>query len=99
MTTQSGGSGSGHGLDVEALKREVEDLRKEVSGLVQTTAKAANERIRKASKQAGDWANDAGKHAVEYRDDLEDRIREHPFTALGLAVAAGFVVAAITRRR
>ena len=44
-------------------------------------------------------AEGAGEQASEYSDALEDKVREHPFAAVGIALAAGFVIAALTSRR
>jgi oligopeptidase A len=36
---------------------------------------------------------------ARFRDALEDKVREHPFAAVGIALAAGFMIAALTSRR
>jgi ElaB/YqjD/DUF883 family membrane-anchored ribosome-binding protein len=85
--------------DFEALKNDMKALRADLAALVKDTGAVASEEARKASERAGRMAKDAGKQALEYRDALEDKVREHPFAAVGIALAAGFLVAALTSRR
>jgi ElaB/YqjD/DUF883 family membrane-anchored ribosome-binding protein len=36
---------------------------------------------------------------AQYRSVVEDKVRDHPFAAIGIALAAGFIVASLGRRR
>jgi ElaB/YqjD/DUF883 family membrane-anchored ribosome-binding protein len=96
--------------DVDALRQDLDALRKDLSRLAQDARKVAGEELRKTADRAGaefeklgertgEWSEDARRRASETRDLVEDRIREHPFAAIGIALAAGFLVAAISRRR
>ena len=46
-----------------------------------------------------EMAGDAGEKAVEFRDAVGDKVREHPFAAIGIALAAGYLIASLSNRR
>ena len=73
-------------------------LRADLAALVEDTGKVAQQEARRQMKRAEEAVEHAGERAGEYRDLLEDKVRDHPFAAVGIAVAAGFVLAALTRR-
>jgi len=85
--------------DFEALKNDMKALRADLAALVKDTGALASEEAKRQAVRAGKLAEDARDHASEYKDVLEDKVREHPFAAVGIALAAGFVVAALTSRR
>jgi ElaB/YqjD/DUF883 family membrane-anchored ribosome-binding protein len=85
--------------DFEALKNDMKALRADLAALVKDTGAIASEEARKAGQRASKMAEGAGKQALEYRDAVEDKVREHPFAAIGIALAAGFVIAALTTSR
>jgi ElaB/YqjD/DUF883 family membrane-anchored ribosome-binding protein len=98
-TTGNGAPTGASKTDFEALKNDMKALRADLAALVKDTGAIASNEARKAGERAGRLANDAGKQALEYRDAIEDKVREHPFAAVGIALAAGFVIAALTSRR
>jgi ElaB/YqjD/DUF883 family membrane-anchored ribosome-binding protein len=98
-TTGNGAPAGASKTDFEALKNDMKALRADLAALVKDTGTIASQEARKAGERAGRMANDAGKQALEYRDAIEDKVREHPFAAVGIALAAGFVIAALTSRR
>ena len=85
--------------DFEALKNDMKALRADLAALVKDTGVIASEEAKRARDRAEQMAEDAGKQALHYRDALEDKVREHPFASVGIALAAGFVIAALTSRR
>jgi ElaB/YqjD/DUF883 family membrane-anchored ribosome-binding protein len=85
--------------DFEALKNDMKALRADLAALVKDTGTIASEEAKRARERAEQMAEDAGKQALQYRDALEDKVREHPFAAVGIALAAGFMIAALTSRR
>jgi ElaB/YqjD/DUF883 family membrane-anchored ribosome-binding protein len=85
--------------DFEALKNDMKALRADLAALLKDTGVVASEEAKRAAARAGKLAEGARDHASEYKDALEDKVREHPFAAVGIALAAGFILAAMTSRR
>jgi ElaB/YqjD/DUF883 family membrane-anchored ribosome-binding protein len=85
--------------DFEALKNDMKALRADLAALVKDTGVVASEEAKRAAARAGRLAEGARDQASEYKDALEDKVREHPFAAVGIALAAGFILAAMTSRR
>ncbi len=85
--------------DFEALKNDMKALRADLAALLKDTGVVAGEEAKRAAVRANKLAEGARDHASEYKDALEDKVREHPFAAVGIALAAGFVLAALTSRR
>lgn len=100
-TTSSGNGSSAQAAkaDFDALKNDIKALREDLAALVQDSGKIATEEARRQAKKAQEAADVAGKRALEYRDIVEDKVRDHPFAAIGIALAAGFVFASMGRRR
>jgi ElaB/YqjD/DUF883 family membrane-anchored ribosome-binding protein len=98
-TTPSGNGASAGKADYDALKADLKALRADLAALVNDTGKIASEEAKRQTVKARALADDAGKKATEYRDIVEDKVRDHPFAAIGIALAAGFVVASMARRR
>lgn len=105
MTSSTSPSGNGAPIpaamksDFDALKNDVKALRADLASLLKDTGVAASEEAKRAAVRAGRIAEGAREHASEYKDALEDRVREHPFASVGIALAAGFVLAALTSSR
>jgi ElaB/YqjD/DUF883 family membrane-anchored ribosome-binding protein len=85
--------------DFEALKNDVKALRADLAALLKDTGSVAGEEAKRAAARASRLAEGARDQASEYKDALEDKVREHPFAAVGIALAAGFILAAMTSRR
>jgi ElaB/YqjD/DUF883 family membrane-anchored ribosome-binding protein len=94
------GNGASAGkADYDALKADLKALRADLAALVNDTGKIASEEAKRQYAKAQKVADGAGKKATEYRDIVEDKVRDHPFAAIGIALAAGFLVASVARRR
>lgn len=103
-TTTPGGNGTPAGAaamktDFEALKNDMKALRADLAALLKDTGTLAGEEAKRAADRARGLADTGVRQAEEYKDVLEDKVREHPFAAVGIALAAGFVLAALTSRR
>jgi len=85
--------------DFDALKNDMKALRADLAALLKDTGAIASEEAKRAAGRAGKIADEARDQASEYKDVIEDKVREHPFAAVGIALAAGFVLAALTSRR
>lgn len=97
-TTGNGSPVAAAKSDFDALKNDMKALRSDLAALLQDTGKIAQEEAKKVGARATKVAEGAGKQAGEYRDALEDKVREHPFAAVGIALAAGFILASLSRR-
>ena len=102
-TSTTGGNGAPGAAamktDFEALKNDVKALRADLAALVKDTGAVAGEEAKRAAARANKLAEGARDQASEYKDALEDQVREHPFAAVGIALAAGFILASMTSRR
>lgn len=85
--------------DFDALKNDMKALRADLAALLKDGGQVASDEARKAGERVGEFAKDRSKQALEYRDALGDKVREHPFAAIGIALAAGFVIASLSNRR
>src|ERR1700742_4627715 len=94
-TTTTGNGAGAVKSDYDALKNDVKALRDDLAALAQNAGRAASEEARRHAKKAGKYAEGAGKQVEEYRDLVEDKVRDHPFAAIGIALAAGFIVASL----
>lgn len=88
--------------DLDALAEQLAALRAEMASLTQSVAATAERRGRKMAADLSDGMDEAVKY-VETRGKsaevaLETSIATHPFLALGLAVGAGLMLGALTRR-
>jgi ElaB/YqjD/DUF883 family membrane-anchored ribosome-binding protein len=98
-TTGNGSPVAAAKSDFDALKNDMKALRADLAALLADTGKIAQDQVNKAGAKARGVAEDAGDKAVEYRDALEEKVREHPFAAVGIALAAGFILASLSNRR
>jgi len=84
--------------DYEAIKTDIKNLQADLSSLVADTGRVAGEEARRQAERASRLASGAGRQLASYRGAVEDKVRDHPFAAIGLAMAAGFIVASLMRR-
>jgi ElaB/YqjD/DUF883 family membrane-anchored ribosome-binding protein len=102
-TTSTGngapGAAAAMKTDFEALKNDMKALRADLAALLKDTGAIASEEAKRAAERARGLADSGVRQAEEYKDAIEDKIRERPFAAVGIALAAGFVLAALTARR
>ena len=90
----------------EAAKEARESFRSAADSVSDTVSDYASDAANKASEIASHLARRANKRygrardaAVETYDELHDRAEEYPYVTLGLAVAVGFVLGVLLRRR
>lgn len=88
--------------DLDALAEQLAALRADMVSLTQSVALIAERRGRKMAADLSDGMDEAVKY-VETRGKsaeaaLETSVATHPFLALGLAVGAGLMLGALTRR-
>jgi ElaB/YqjD/DUF883 family membrane-anchored ribosome-binding protein len=96
--SNTSGNGTPGKTDFDTLKADMKALREDLATLLKDTGAYASTQARAASLKGRELAEDAGEKAVEYRDAVADKVREHPLAAVGIALAAGFVLASLSRK-
>lgn len=101
MSTPSSASGNGTPgkTDFDTLKNDMKALREDLATLLKDTGALAAQQAKAAGAKGRELAEDAGEKALEYRDAVADKVRAHPFAAIGIALAAGYVIASLSNRK
>ncbi len=107
-STTSNGSQTRDAIDreVETLKDDISKLTQQVASLVSTTGGAAYRRARKNLDGVLADASGKGQEAVDavkdvtstIGDAVEDAVYKRPVTTLAMAAGIGFLIGAIWRR-
>jgi ElaB/YqjD/DUF883 family membrane-anchored ribosome-binding protein len=98
-STSASGSGTPGGkTDFDTLKSDMKALREDLATLLKDTGSFAAQKAKDASTKGKELASDAGEKAIEFRDAVGDKVRQHPFAAVGIALAAGYIIASLSRR-
>lgn len=97
--TSSSGGTPGSKADLDTLKSDMKALREDLATLLKDTGSLASNQAKAAASRAKELAGDAGEKAVEFRDAVGDKVREHPFAAIGIALAAGYIIASLSSRK
>ncbi|WP_037261883.1 DUF883 family protein [Roseivivax halodurans] len=98
------------GRDSDALADQVSVLRQDLANITELlgeigvrrkdeTLAAARERMGKVRQEGEARWHDVQTKAHETQDELLEAIRRQPGTALGIAVAAGFLAGLLTSRK
>jgi ElaB/YqjD/DUF883 family membrane-anchored ribosome-binding protein len=100
MSTSSSASGNGTPgkTDFDTLKNDLKAVREDLATLLKDTGNLAAQQAKVAADKGRELASDAGEKAIEYRDAVADKVREHPFAAVGIALAAGYLIASLSRK-
>ncbi|HZG29631.1 Membrane-anchored ribosome-binding protein, inhibits growth in stationary phase, ElaB/YqjD/DUF883 family [Ensifer adhaerens] len=87
---------------VEQLTIQLSELAKSVSGYGGNTLDTLTQEARRMKDDVADRsvaiASAAKDTVIAAEGDLEQRIREHPLTAIGIAAGLGFLAAILTKR-
>lgn len=81
----------------EKLKGDFAQLSDDVKVLLSDAGKAARAESKQTFRKGKELAGDAADHALDAKAALEDKIRTHPLTAVGIALGAGIIIAALRR--
>lgn len=88
--------------DVGALRKDIDALRADVSALLKHSGTyadvTAREKIEKGVEAGKDAADKAASSIKEASHAVEDRIRENPLAAVGVALGAGVVLSMLYRK-
>ena len=96
-TTPGNGTSAGT-PDLDTLKNDVKALRDDLAALLRDTGSVAQDQAKVYAAKGRALAEDAGDKAAEYKQVVADKVRDHPLAAIGIALAAGFVLASLSRK-
>lgn len=95
MDADTGTTGTSSGLD--SLKDKASGTMDRLS----STAQDAMSRVSAAASSAAERWDTTSRELMEAKDEYVETargyIKEHPFTAIGIALAAGFLLSRLTR--
>ena len=109
MTSRAHNDAYAHlGTEAAALKDQLKELAAALEQVGKTegaeAAKAVADKARKTLSRANELVEDlalggdkAKRAAIEGREHLEESIRKQPLLAIGIAAAAGFLLASLRR--
>lgn len=97
-STTSETDGTSGSPDFDTLKSHIKTLRDDLGALLRDTGAVAREQLNAYAAKGREQADGAGHKAAEYREAIVDKVREHPLAAVGIAVAAGAVLASLSRK-
>ncbi len=100
MSTPSSTSGNGTPgkTDFDTLKADMKALREDLATLLKDTGSLAAHQAKVAADKGRGLASDAGDKAIEYREIVADKVKENPLAAVGIALAAGYIIASLSRK-
>lgn len=84
--------------DVDSLKSDIDELRKDMRKLMDDAGGIARKQSERGLERGRELADQAVHHVSDAKSSLEERVRENPLAAIGLALGAGVLLAAISRR-
>lgn len=84
--------------DLGEVLEHLKAIKEDVLGLAESTRKLAAGQAKAQTRRVADLAEAAKDRATEYRDLAADMVKQHPFAAVGIGVAAGLLLAALARR-
>lgn len=84
--------------DVDLLKEDIAKLRKDLQSIFGDLKTYASAQAREGVAKGKELAEDAGDQIEAARDDLQERIREKPLAAVGIAFGAGLLLALLNRK-
>ncbi len=87
------------GNDVERLRKQVKDLRKDLQELGLLAKGAAREKMDAMGDSLHSYYDEGRERYDEYEDQATDLIRSRPFQSVLVALGVGFLLSLIFGRR
>lgn len=84
--------------DVSALREDLKTLRDDVASLFSTLGQSAQVKAEKGVDKSKEYAEKAGESLQDTRTYIEGQVRKNPLASIGVAVGAGFLLAALRRK-
>ena len=85
--------------DLEALKQDLGALRDDLRSFVTHATEAAKGRVAGVRDRVVDAASQVGEQGRAARDQVQTKIEDNPFMAVGIALGAGLLIGALIARR
>ncbi len=89
--------------DLQNVATDIEELLKATAGNASERVSAARERIETTLRQVRSAAQDAGNEVTERAKqaarDADHYVHDHPWTTIGIATGAGFLIGYLMGRR
>ncbi len=87
------------GANLDALRVELDQMRSELSKLLENAGDTARAKVKEAAATAEDVAHEASRAADKGCTVLRDTVREQPVTSLAVAAGLGFIASLLLLRR
>lgn len=84
--------------DVERLKSDLKTLSDDVRSLTNSAAYTARRKADEGVEKGKELWQEAEVQTAKTRDSVTTRIQEKPLTAVGIAMGAGLLLGALSRR-
>src|SRR5689334_15421465 len=78
---------------------DFEELRKDVGRLYEAANQAARSELRFAKNRVGQLTSDLRDQAAERAQLLGEKVRTHPYTAIGASLGVGLLIGMLLKRR
>lgn len=89
---------SGPKDDIDNLKTDLKTLSDDVKSLFASLGQVAKSETNKGVDKGKDYADQATDSFAEARTYVEGQVRKNPLASVGIAVGAGFLIAALRRK-
>jgi ElaB/YqjD/DUF883 family membrane-anchored ribosome-binding protein len=89
-------NGSEPGAD--DIKRDIEALRSDLKGLVETVSQIAANKASEGIETSKEMISTTSTKAQELQGNLENKVRANPLASIGIALGAGMLLATLRRR-
>ena len=85
--------------DLKNLVTDSEDLLKELAGELSEKGKQARARLAATLEAARETCGDLKEKAKAGAEAVDESVREHPYTSIGVAFGIGLVIGVLVARR
>lgn len=85
--------------DLDELRGDLKALRADLSKLLTDTGTLASVKSKQSIERGREFSENAQKSLDTARTTLEEKVRENPLTAVGLALGAGALISFLSSRR
>lgn len=85
--------------DLDELRGDLRALREDLRKLLTDTGTLASAKSKRSIERGIELTESAQKNFDSARHSLEDKVRENPLTAVGIALGAGALISFLSSRR
>ena len=85
--------------DIDELRNDLKALRGDLSKLLSDTGSYASAKSREGIERSKEWSDRAQQGVDEARTTVEDKVRENPLAAIGIAMGVGALLSYVSSRR